>query len=99
MISIIAKLPIQDGKAEQAIEMFTDMLKKVATEEGTILYSLNRKASDPNTLVVIERYKDKDALTAHSSAAHFKEFSAKLGTVLAGKPEITVMEELGAVVK
>jgi quinol monooxygenase YgiN len=99
MISVIAKLQIQDGKAEQTIEMFKELLTKVSTEDGTMLYSLNRKSSDPNTLVVIERYKDKEALTAHSSTAHFKEFSAKLGTVLAGRPEITVMEELGVVTK
>jgi len=99
MISVIAKLQIQDGKAEQTIEMFKELLTKVSTEDGTMLYSLNRKSSDPNTLVVIERYKDKGALTAHSSTAHFKEFSAKLGTVLAGRPEITVMEELGVVTK
>ncbi|RJQ65316.1 MAG: antibiotic biosynthesis monooxygenase [Desulfobacteraceae bacterium] len=99
MISVIAKLSIQEGKAEQTIEMFKEMLKKVATEEGTLLYSLNRKPSDPNTIVVIERYKDKPALAAHSSTAHFKEFSAKLGAVLAAKPDIAILDELEAVEK
>ncbi|KJS31406.1 MAG: hypothetical protein VR64_11370 [Desulfatitalea sp. BRH_c12] len=99
MISVIAKLPIQEGKADQAVAMFKELLTNVMTEEGTLLYSLNRKGSDPNTIVVIERYKDKDALTAHSSTAHFKEFSGKLATVLAGKPEITIMEEFGVSVK
>ena len=99
MISVIAKLQVQDGKADQTIEMFKALLTKVATEEGTVLYSINRKSADPNTIVVIERYKDKDALTAHSATAHFKAFSAELGSVLAARPEITIMDELAAVTK
>ena len=99
MISLVAKLPVQEGKAEEAIEMFKALLKKVATEEGTLLYSLNQSKKDPNTIVIIERYKDDAALAAHSSTAHFKEFSAKLGGVLAGRPEITVMNELDITAK
>jgi quinol monooxygenase YgiN len=95
MISVIAKLQVQDGKADQTIEMFKELLQKVSTEEGTLLYSINRKSSEPNTVIIIERYKDKDALTAHSTTAHFKEFSARLGAVLAARPEITILEELG----
>lgn len=99
MISVIAKLTVQEGKADQTIQMFQELMQNVATEEGTLLYSLNRQASAPNTIVVIERYKDKDALSAHSATEHFKAFSAKLGDVLAGKPEISIMNEVGVVVK
>lgn len=94
MITVVAKLTIQEGKADETIGMLKAMMEKVATEEGTLLYSLNRKPSDPNTLVIVERYKDKDALGAHSATPHFKEFSAKLATVLASRPEISVMDEL-----
>jgi quinol monooxygenase YgiN len=97
MITVIAKLAIQEGKTEETIALLKNMMKKVAAEEGTLLYSLNRKPSEPNTLVIVERYKDKAALGAHSSTPHFKEFSAKLATVLAGRPDIAVMDELEVV--
>jgi quinol monooxygenase YgiN len=99
MITVIAKLPIQEGKAEETITKIKALMKKVATEEGTLLYSLNRKSAEPNTLIFVERYKDKAALAAHSATAHFKEFSATLPAVLAGKPEITVLEELEVVIR
>jgi len=99
MISVVAKLIVQDGKAEETIEAFKAMLPNVAQEKGTLLYSLNRNPNDPNTIVVIERYADKDALTEHSSTPHFKAFSKKLGAVLAGKPEIAVLEEIEVVMK
>lgn len=99
MISVIAKLKVQEGKTEQTIDMCKELLEKVATEEGTLLYSLNRNPNDPNTIVIIERYKDKDALTAHSSTDHFKAFSAKLGAVLAAKPDIAILDEVGVTQK
>ncbi|MBR9982206.1 MAG: antibiotic biosynthesis monooxygenase [Desulfatitalea sp.] len=99
MISVVAKLTVQEGKAEETIAAFQAMLPDVAQEPGTLLYSLNRNPKDPNTIVVIERYKDKDALAAHSATPHFKAFSQKLGGVLAGRPDISVLEEIDLVSK
>ena len=99
MITVVAKLTIQEGKMDETIAMAKAMMEKVATEEGTLLYSLNRKPSDTSTLVIVERYKDKEALGAHSATPHFKEFSTKLASVLAGRPDIAVMDELEVVLR
>ena len=97
MISVIAKIPMKEDKVDEAITAIKELLKGVATEDGTLSYSLNRDQKDPNTLVFIERYKDNDALKAHSSTDHFKAFSAKVPEFVAGAPEITVMEEIAAI--
>ena len=94
MLGLIANIPVQEGKLEEAIEMFRGLMVKVSEEEDTLSYTLNHSNKDPNTLVVIERYKHKAALDFHSSTPHFKEFSSRLPSVLAGKPEINVMEEI-----
>jgi pentatricopeptide repeat protein len=99
MISVVAKLLVKEGKAEEAINLFKEMMDHVAKEQGTVMYSLNRSQSNPNKLVVLERYKSKAALDAHSSSDYFKEFSGKLGTVLAGKPEIAIMDEIKVIEK
>jgi quinol monooxygenase YgiN len=94
MLGLIAHIPVQEGKVDEAIEMFRGLMVHVAEEEGTLSYTLNRSNKDPNTLVVMERYKDKAALDFHSSTPQFKEFSSKLPAVLAGKPEINVLDEV-----
>lgn len=94
MISVIAKLPIKEGKVDEAIAVIKELAKDVAKEEGTLLYTLNRDSKNPNTLVFMERYKDKDALNAHSTTPHFKVFFAKSGALLSGKPEIALMDEI-----
>jgi len=97
MIGVVAKLHIQEGKTDQAIDLIRELMKSVAEEEGTLLYTMNREKSAPNTIVMMERYKDKAALDYHSSTPYFKAFFAKIGGLLAGKPEIRVLEEIHSV--
>jgi len=94
MISVIAKIPIKEGKIEEAITAVKELMVQVAREEGTLLYTLNRDPSSPNTLVIMERYKDKAAFDAHTSTPHFKAFFAKSKAFIGGRPEITLMEEI-----
>lgn len=97
MISVIAKIPIKEGKMEDAIQAFKELMVHVAKEEGTVMYTMNRAKSNPNTLVIMERYRDKTALDAHSASPHFKAFVAKGASFFGGKPEITVMEEIHSI--
>lgn len=94
MISVIATLPIKEDKMDEAVEAIRELVNEVAKEEGTLSYTLNRNSKNPNTLVFMERYTDKDALNAHSATPHFKAFFAKSGVLLSGKPEIQILEEI-----
>jgi quinol monooxygenase YgiN len=97
MISVVAKIPVKEGKMEEAIQAFKELMVHVAKEEGTVLYTLNRAKSAPDTLVVMERYRDKGALDAHSASPPFKAFVAKGAAFFGGRPEITVMEEIHSI--
>jgi quinol monooxygenase YgiN len=97
MISVIAKIPVKEEKVEQAIEAFKQLMREVGKEEGTLFYTLNISKSTPHTLVILERYKDKEALKAHSSTPHFNSFMGLAGEFFLGKPEITIMDELASI--
>jgi quinol monooxygenase YgiN len=94
MISMIAKLPVKEDKVEEAIAAIKEFMVQVAKEEGTLSYTLNRDPKNPNTLVFMERYKDKAALDAHMASPHFQAFLAKGMPMLAGQPEMITMEEI-----
>ncbi len=97
MIAVIARMPIKEGKIDEAINAFKELMVKIAEEEGTLRYTLNRDSSSSENLVIVEAYKDKEALKAHSSTPYFLEFSAKLPALLAGKPDISVLEEIHSI--
>lgn len=94
MITLIARLPIVEGRMDEALGEFKDLMSKVAKEEGTVLYSLNREKANPNTLVVVEQYKDEGSLKFHSSTPYLKGFFAKSISFVVGKPEVVIMEEI-----
>ena len=94
MLTLIAKLPIQEGKMDEALAAFATLIPEVAKEPGTVLYSVNKDKANPNQLVVVEQYKDKEALNIHSSTPHFKAFASAGSSFLAGKPEISLLEEV-----
>ena len=94
MITVIAKLPIKEGKMDEVLGELKVLMAEVAKEEGTVLYSLNSEKAKPNTLVLVEQYKDKDAFNFHSSTPHFKEFFTKSAAFIGENPEIVVMKEI-----
>ena len=96
MISIIVKIPIQEGKVEEFVEEFKKIAALVTNEEGNFLYSLSFNKKEPNIAVIMERYKDQAALDAHSATDYFKEFSGKMAAYVAGAPEFSFMEEVAA---
>lgn len=94
MLTVVAKMPVKEGKMDEAMATFKALMSKVAAEEGTVLYSLNQDKANPNTLVVVEQYKDQAALDFHSHTPYFKAFFVASGAFIGGKPEISVMEEI-----
>ena len=94
MVSVIAKVPVKPDKVDEFLAALKELTASVAQEPGAVLYTANRSKVDPHTIVIMERYQDKAALDAHSSAPYLKAFFARMPEFLAGKPEVAVMEEL-----
>jgi quinol monooxygenase YgiN len=59
-----------------------DMLTQVAAtnaEPGCQHYSFSRDVSDPDRLVISERWDDQAAIDAHFKSAHMATFNAVIG--------------------
>ncbi|NLT21675.1 MAG: antibiotic biosynthesis monooxygenase [Syntrophorhabdus sp.] len=97
MVTLIARLPIVEGKMDEALAAFKALMSEVAKEGGTVLYSLNVEKANPNTLVVVEQYKDKESLKFHSSTPYLKEFFEKSASFTRGKSDVAIMEEIDRV--
>jgi len=97
MISIVAKLKVREGKAQEAVAIFQELIAMVRKEEGTLYYTLNRDRTDPNLFVVIERYRDEAAFLAHSSAPYMAEFFGKSQGLLDASPELMMLDEVASI--
>ncbi|HEY8518251.1 MAG TPA: putative quinol monooxygenase [Candidatus Binatia bacterium] len=96
MISVIATLPVQEGKTDEFEKVFAELADKVkANEPGCQRYELCRSTVNPTTYVVVERYADKEALDHHGKTPYFLEAFGKLGPLLAGAPQIELLKPIG----
>jgi len=90
-IAALAKLTTVEGKRDEAIAAFAPMFDHVrANEAGTLVYALHKDKSDPNVLWFYELYDGQASFDAHSTSETMK--SLKLKGLLAGRPELTMLE-------
>jgi quinol monooxygenase YgiN len=93
-ISVIAKLKVKAGSESDFEAAAREMIAKVASEPGTLNYILHKDVRNPTNFVYYEVYQDQAALDAHGKTDHMKAFGGKIGALLDGRPEITVLSEI-----
>lgn len=71
MICVIAKAIYKDGLANEAIELFSDLIDEVRNEEGCIKYELHQDVNDENVLAVIEEWETLEHLQEHAKTEHY----------------------------
>jgi quinol monooxygenase YgiN len=79
MIKVVAKGYFLEGKAEEAIKLYEELVEKTRTEEGCISYSLFRDIEDDSILTMIEEWESKDALDKHFKTEHFTKLVPMIG--------------------
>ena len=93
-LAVVAKIKAKAG-SEAALEAaFREMITKVRTEPGCLSYILHKSSTDPTTFVFFETYSDQAAFDAHGKTPHMKEMGGKIGSLLEGRPEVIVMQEV-----
>jgi len=92
-IGVIATVKVQDGKQAEFEVVFRDLTGQVrANEPGNKLYQLCRSKADATAYVVMEIYDSEEALKTHVQTEYFKAAGSRLGSVLAGPPDIQYFE-------
>ncbi|OGN91894.1 MAG: hypothetical protein A2Z75_06480 [Chloroflexi bacterium RBG_13_50_10] len=94
MIVVAAKLKTVEGKGDELEKEFRKLVPKVLKDPGAISYIVHRKADAPNEFLVYEKYESMEALKLHGSTEHFKEFSKAIASLLDGRPEVGIYNEL-----
>ena len=93
MIGVIAVLKVADGKNAEFEAIFTALAAQVlANEPGALAYGVTRSRTEPQTYKILELYTDQEAVTLHGQTDYFKAAGAKLGSCLAGRPEIEYLD-------
>ncbi len=95
-ITLIAKLTAAEGKADALAAGLSDVVAAAAEEPGLEVYSAHRSNDDPNVFYFFEMYADGDALAVHGKGDGMKAAMGALGSLLGGKPEISLLTPVAA---
>ena len=89
---IHAHLKIKPEKRDEFLQVVKPLVEGSQAEEGNIRYDLYELTTEPNTFVVLEEWKDMDAIKFHNETSHFKEWGKMSSSYLASTPEVSVFE-------
>ena len=93
MIHVIAAIEVVEGKRDEFLEAFHELMPKVHEEKGCIEYGptidvpTDIGAQDPprdNVVTILEKWDDVEALKAHLAAPHMGEYREKVRNLVAG---------------
>lgn len=93
MIHVVAVITAKPGQREEILAAARDNLAAVRAEDGCIEYGPVVDAEfgsfqtplGPETFVVIEKWRDADALKAHAAAPHMAAYAAKVKDLIADR--------------
>jgi len=85
---IIAVITAEPAHADAVGQALQAAVPAVRAEPGCIQYDLHRDELKPGRFVMIEQWRDAQALTAHGEAAAFRKLSA----VLDGRASLDVAD-------
>jgi len=93
MISVLATLEIAEGRRDEFLKIFTELVPKVRAEEGCIEYGswvdlesniASREQPRADAVLAIEKWESVDALEAHLIAPHMLEFRKAIEGLVTG---------------
>jgi len=94
MIHVLAIITAKPGQREAMLEAVRANTPAVRAEDGCIEYGPAVDAEGigsfqarfgPDTFLVIEKWRDAEALKAHAAAPHMAAYAAKVKDLIAGR--------------
>jgi quinol monooxygenase YgiN len=84
----IVLLRARVGKADFLGGALAELVVLTRQEAGSAICELNQSAADPNTWMVYERWRGKDAFDSHMRQPYVARFLAQLNDLVSEPPEV-----------
>ncbi|WP_127590246.1 putative quinol monooxygenase [Paenibacillus lautus] len=77
MIIIHAEMKVNRELEAEFLESVKELIEASRAEQGNESYKLLKDTEQDNTYLMVEQWKDQEALGLHNASSHFQEFVAK----------------------
>jgi quinol monooxygenase YgiN len=93
-MKLISKRIIKEGKVEEVIKLYRELVEFSRKEEGCIVYELYQDEKNSSILTVIEDWQSKDALDKHTSSQHFIRLVPMISELTEKKLDMNIYNKL-----
>lgn len=93
-VIIVAKLQPLPGREAEVEKICRDAVRAVHTEPGCERFALHRLTDGDGALVFVERWASQTAFDEHTRAPAYAALGSGLDGMLAGAPEVLVLQSL-----
>ncbi|WP_379158488.1 putative quinol monooxygenase [Paenibacillus sp. sgz5001063] len=90
MIIIHAVMQVNPAFKEKFLAEAKQLLAATHTEEGNLSYELYNHIEQDNTYIMVETWRDMEAVASHNTSAHFTGFAAKAPEFLTAPLDVKV---------
>lgn len=91
-VVVVATFRVHPGRGEEAVAAFSPTIEATHGEEGCIAYALHRDVNDPDVLILVERWTDREALDSHLQQPYVAQLGAVAEEFLVEPPTIHFSE-------
>ena len=93
---IMTRLRAVDADAASTLAaLMADVVPPSQAEPGCLAYQVSRDLDDPLTFILYDRWANLQAVVNHEASPHFRAGVARMKGLVAGKPEVTILEFVG----
>ena len=90
MILVIGDVTLSPDSIDEALALSRDHVARSRTEPGCVSHDVHIHADDPNRIVFVERWADRDALDAHFAVPESRGFARALTALAAAPPQMDI---------
>jgi quinol monooxygenase YgiN len=88
-VVIFSRLQARPGTRAELAAAFDDLHAAVASEPGTLVFTMHAARDEPDVVLFYEVYESDDALAAHRESEAVRAVVGRLDGLLEGAPTIT----------
>jgi quinol monooxygenase YgiN len=92
MMVVMGTIELAAGDIDRLVDDIAKQMTATQAEDGCEQYVFSRDVTNPNTLLISERWRDADALAAHGKTAHMAEFNKAITSATIKKISVKAYE-------
>lgn len=93
-IIVLARFKVKPGMEKEALEAFASVAEDTHREDGCEKYAWIQAVDDDTQFAVVEKWRDRKAMSGHGESTHLTELRAKLADLLSEPASVVRYSEL-----